>query len=431
MAGSPRLRRFGPLGVAALAVTLASSVLAVRPPPSAAASGPGCWVAVSPSAGPVGTLVSITGSTATCADGGYGGDFGFVDENAGVSIASLPGHGGFSYTYRIPVAMPAGDWWAAAQSYVGGGPVAPGPASFVATMGAALSARFTVTSAPPGWADFTSIMSTPPGCPSCYQFSAAGYDLVRAGGFVDTFIGAPNSVGYAGDMRLAAPVVASAFTTDGGGYWMLGADGGVFTYGNASFFGSAANDHPASPMVGISRTHDGHGYWLVDRNGGVFSFGNAGYHGRVWYTGAPCGPPPPTGSGTDCELPPGDQVSTALVVGMASTSDGAGYWIATSDGSVFSFGDAVPYGSMGGRHLNAPVVGMAATPDGHGYWLVGADGGVFSFGDAGFHGAAVEVSPFPMVGLAPTPDGAGYWLAASDGGVFTYGDAHFAGAGRS
>ena len=33
--------------------------------------------------------------------------------------------------------------------------------------------------------------------------------------------------------------------------------------------------------------------------------------------------------------------------------------------------------------LNKPVVGMASTPDGAGYWLVAADGGIFAFGDAG------------------------------------------------
>ena len=42
---------------------------------------------------------------------------------------------------------------------------------------------------------------------------------------------------------------------------------------------------------------------------------------------------------------------------------------------------------MGGKTLSAPVVGMASTPDGGGYWLAAADGGVFTFGDAGFSGS--------------------------------------------
>jgi hypothetical protein len=74
---------------------------------------------------------------------------------------------------------------------------------------------------------------------------------------------------------------------------------------------------------------------------------------------------------------------------MAATPDGKGYWLVASDGGVFSYGDAIFYGSTGSLALNKPVVGMAATPDGVGYWFVASDGGVFSYGDAGFYGSAV------------------------------------------
>jgi hypothetical protein len=49
------------------------------------------------------------------------------------------------------------------------------------------------------------------------------------------------------------------------------------------------------------------------------------------------------------------------VIGLAATNDGQGYWLFATDGGVFSFGDAVFHGSMGGQPLNAPVVG-GATP---------------------------------------------------------------------
>lgn len=74
--------------------------------------------------------------------------------------------------------------------------------------------------------------------------------------------------------------------------------------------------------------------------------------------------------------------SAASVVGLALTPDGNGYWLAESDGSVLTFGDAGNYGSLAGVALNKPVVGIARTPDGRGYWLVAGDGGVFPFGDA-------------------------------------------------
>jgi hypothetical protein len=54
---------------------------------------------------------------------------------------------------------------------------------------------------------------------------------------------------------------------------------------------------------------------------------------------------------------------------------------------VFSFGDAVFSGSMGGKPLNKPMVAIAANPDGTGYWTAASDGGIFSFGDAPFRGS--------------------------------------------
>ena len=119
----------------------------------------------------------------------------------------------------------------------------------------------------------------------------------------------------------------------------------------------------------------------------------------------------------------------APVVGMAANPAGQGYWAVAADGGVFSFGGAGFYGSTGGLALNAPVVGMAATPNGGGYWLVAADGGIFSFGDASFHGSEGGTHlNAPVVGMAATPDGGGYWLAAYDGGVFALGDAAFYGS---
>jgi hypothetical protein len=119
----------------------------------------------------------------------------------------------------------------------------------------------------------------------------------------------------------------------------------------------------------------------------------------------------------------------SVVVGLASSHDGKGYWVVAADGGVFSYGDAHFHGSAGALHLYAPIVGMAATPDGNGYWLVAADGGVFSYGDAHFHGS-MGGKPLdqPVVGMASSPDGNGYWLVAADGGIFSFGDAHFHGS---
>jgi hypothetical protein len=74
---------------------------------------------------------------------------------------------------------------------------------------------------------------------------------------------------------------------------------------------------------------------------------------------------------------------------MAATPEGGGYWLVASDSGVFSYGDRLVRGSVGGTALNQPLVGMAATPDGAGCWFVASDGGVFTYGDAGFFGSAL------------------------------------------
>jgi hypothetical protein len=115
------------------------------------------------------------------------------------------------------------------------------------------------------------------------------------------------------------------------------------------------------------------------------------------------------------------------IVGMATTPLGNGYWLAASDGGIFSFN--VPFlGSTGGIKLNQPVVAVIASPLGAGYWLVASDGGVFNFGVPLLGSTASTKLNKPIVGAAATPTGEGYWLVASDGGIFSFGDAAFFGS---
>ena len=129
-----------------------------------------------------------------------------------------------------------------------------------------------------------------------------------------------------------------------------------------------------------------------------------------------------TGSGASPDILPAG--ATLLADGVASTPDGGGYWISTSDGGVFTYGSANFYGSAYSLTLAKPIVGLAPTPDGAGYWLVGSDGGVFAYGDATYYGGeAGKQLAGPVVGIASTADGKGYWLTGSDGGIYNFGDA--------
>ena len=233
----------------------------------------------------------------------------------------------------------------------------------------------------------------------------SSYWLTASDGGIFTF-GNAGFYGSAGSIPLNKPVVGMAPTASKRGYWLVASDGGIFTYGDAGFFGSQGGKPLNAPIVGMAATPDGGGYWLVASDGGIFSFGDAKFHGSMG--GRPLNRP---------------------IVGMAATPDGGGYWLVASDGGIFSFGDAAFHGSMGGTPLNKPVVGLAGTSDGLGYWMVASDGGIFDFGDAGFFGSAGSIPLVrPVVGMAATLDGHGYWIAASDGGIFNYGDANFSGS---
>jgi polyvinyl alcohol dehydrogenase (cytochrome) len=192
---------------------------------------------------------------------------------------------------------------------------------------------------------------------------------------------------------------APAARTETAGYRLIASDGGVFSYGNALYYGSLGCVHLNQPIVGAARTADDHGYWLVASDGGVFTFGDAHFFGST-----------------------GALHLNAPVVGMAPTSDGHGYWLVARDGGIFAFGDARFHGSMGGRPLNAPIVSIAADRSSSGYWMFGADGGVFDFGGARFFGSAGDLHLIrPVVGATSAPDGRGYWMVAGDGGLFNYG----------
>ena len=68
-------------------------------------------------------------------------------------------------------------------------------------------------------------------------------------------------------------------TPDGRGYWLVAADGGVFSSGDATFHGSTGGTRLNKPIVGMSATTSGGGYDLFASDGGVFNFGDATFHG--------------------------------------------------------------------------------------------------------------------------------------------------------
>jgi hypothetical protein len=72
-----------------------------------------------------------------------------------------------------------------------------------------------------------------------------------------------------------------AATPSGHGYWLLGVDGGVFTFGDAAFYGHPDASALHSPVVDIAPSSSGHGYWLASADGGVYTYGDAPFLGAA------------------------------------------------------------------------------------------------------------------------------------------------------
>ncbi len=205
------------------------------------------------------------------------------------------------------------------------------------------------------------------------------------------------------------PVITSPSNPTTHGYWLVGSDGGIFTFGSSQFFGSTGNLKLQRPVVGIVPTVDRAGYWLDASDGGVFAYGDTQYYGSIPGLGLH-----PAGSGFAHSL-------DAPIVGMVPSHDDGGYFMVASDGGVFAFGDAHFAGSCPGiGGCSGSAVAVMPDHSGDGYWLITSTGNAYTFGDAPYLGAPGHGT---VTSAVATPSGKGYWVLLSTGQVFAYGDA--------
>ena len=137
-----------------------------------------------------------------------------------------------------------------------------------------------------------------------------------------------------GGKHLNSPIVGMAPTRTGRGYWLVAADGGIFTFGDAKFHGSMGNARLNQPVVGLVPDAANTGYWLVASDGGVFSFG-APFHGSM--------------GGIRLQRPV-----------VAIVRYGNGYMLVARDGGVFDFSNDPFFGSIAGAVPTHDVVNAAA-----------------------------------------------------------------------
>ena len=191
-----------------------------------------------------------------------------------------------------------------------------------------------------------------------------------------------------------------------GGYSILNQAGGIYSFGDAAYYGNLIDHHYPGPAIGLAGTPNGGGYAILNTGGGIYTFGNAQYFGNL----------------IDHHYP-------GPAVAISSTPSGKGYAILTSTGALYTFGDALYFGNLLDHHFPGPAVSFAYTPDGRGYDILTASGAIYSFGDALYYGNLLDHGyPGPATALTYSINtGAGYAILTSPGGLFTFGDAIYLG----
>jgi ribosomal protein L24E len=115
---------------------------------------------------------------------------------------------------------------------------------------------------------------------------------------------------------------------------MVAADGGIFSFGDARFYGSMGGVRLNQPVQSLVPDPDGTGYWLVAADGGVFAF-QADFRGSM-----------------------GAVRLNKPVTGMVPF--GNGYLMVGEDGGIFNFSDKAFHGSLGATPPADPITSVAA-----------------------------------------------------------------------
>jgi hypothetical protein len=238
---------------------------------------------------------------------------------------------------------------------------------------------------------------------------------VGSDGGIFTF-GSALFYGSTGSLKLQRPVVGITPTPDHGGYWLVASDGGIFAFGDAGFYGSipglglapAGSSDPKrlnAPIVGMVPSADGGGYFMVAADGGVFAFGDAKFEGSCPSIGGCAG----------------------AAVAVMPDATGDGYWLVTSTGGVYAFGDAASYGAPGPQSVPVTSAVRTIDGAGYWILFAnGVVDAYGDATDLGGPTSSVDASD-PATTIFTTADGGGYWVASADGSVFTYGDAPYEG----
>ena len=143
------------------------------------------------------------------------------------------------------------------------------------------------------------------------------------------------------------------------GYWLVGSDGGIFSFGAADFYGSMGGIPLQRPVVGITPSASRHRVLARRLRRRHLQLRYSSYYGSIPGVGLH-----PAGSGLPNSL-------NAPIVGMVPSVTGHGYFMVASDGGVFAFGDAHFAGILS-RHRRLCRHGRLGDARRHREWATGS-----------------------------------------------------------
>ena len=228
-----------------------------------------------------------------------------------------------------------------------------------------------------------------------------------------------------GATSLGEPAVGIRHSVSAKGYYVLGLEGNILTFGDATHLGDPKTDdgfvyrEDVDGAIDMAITPSGNGYWVVTSRSGVYAYGDA-----ATYT-------LPARSGS------------SYWGSIESHPTTMGYWLMDTNGKVHAFGACVDYGDWSETTLNSNPASDRWTEDvnnirsntaGDGYWIMSNTGRVQAFGAAQDWGQ-IE-TPIPVnelnflncyTRILPGDDGLGYLLVKGDGNIYPRGTVDFYG----
>ncbi len=195
-------------------------------------------------------------------------------------------------------------------------------------------------------------------------------------------------------------VVSSIPTESGRGAYVFTNIGRVMRVGDAAAISDSVGREDLlwisqlnAPIVDARLSPDGQGYWMLSADGGIFTFGTATFAGSV------------------PDKPRSDWINEEII-SFSVSENGLGYVVVAKSGKAWWFNfeerpqlPKVLLEAFGSSRLNSPIAAVMTRSCG-GYLMVANDGGVFAtpMSDCGFQGSLGANPPdTDIVALSPMP----------------------------